>query len=204
MKTWLKVLAIGALAATLGACSKKSNKSNSIATTPTGLCATTTYNQYGQLVDANTGQLCTGSNTNTCSGYIWDPTQNRYEDSNGNPVNCNQSGYPGYPGYPGGSGYGGGCEQWNQQYAHTGYYYVPVVIGGQMVCLRHDLVGIGQGYNIPYDPYGGSYYACSWNDPYCGSGGYGGGYGGSGGCVNIGGTNWGSSYGLSGQVGICW
>lgn len=173
MNTWIKGLSICLLAVGLSACSKKSNKGSTVATTPTP-SVTCTQNQYGQWVNGS-GQACTPNSSSSCR---YNTTTKRYEDINTGQV-CQSVG-------------NGGCDSYYYQY---GVQYFPMQINGQLVCLRADLVG----QHIPFGGYGQNYYACTWGDPYCNNYSQGG-----GGCVNIGGQNWGSQYGLSGQIGFCW
>lgn len=214
MKTWLKALTICTLAVGLGACSKKSNKSATVATTPTtGLCANGSYyNHLGQRVDSTTGQICSTTNvgSNSClnGNYSYNPVTGQYVDNaTGQVVNCQTIG-GGLPptGYNNGQFYNtGGCDYWNQIYASYGVTYIAIPIGGQLTCVRSDLLGqYIPGYNQnPWYYNQQQFYTCNWGyDPYCNSN-YGG-YNGSGGCVNFGGSTWGQQFGLNGQIGLCW
>ena len=194
MKSWTQVLAVTILAMGLGACSKKSNKS--VATTPTTPIA---------------GNSCLNGN------YVLDPSTGQYRDvTTGQIVNCQNPGIGNGTGWIPGGGYnngqyGYGCDYWNQIYGHG--MYVPVHMNGQLTCLRYDLLSsygvpnYGGGYG---GGYGQQYYTCHWGYN-CNSGGYYGGYapypgytGGSGGCVNFGGSGYGNSSSISGNIGICW
>ncbi len=210
MKTWFNLLTICVLAVGLGACSKKSNKSNAIATTPLtpSLCANGSYyNQQGQLVDSQTGLPCSSTNIpgNSClnGNYSYNPMTGQYVDNaTGQVVNCQTVG-GGLPGYNGQQG--SGCDYWNQIYYQYGVTYQAVYVSGQLTCVRSDLLGqYIPGYNQNSWYYNQQpMYTCNWGyDPYCN--GSSGGYHGSGGCVNFGGSTWGQQFGINGQLGICW
>lgn len=181
MKTWIKAATVAFLAISLGACSKKSDKSNTVATTPAPVTTTVT--------------------TQSCANYTHNPLTQQYVDASGNAVTCT----PINGGLP--TGNGGGCSQWNQVYAQYGVTYYPVQVGGQLVCVRNDLLGqYIPGFNQnPYQYYNQQqpFYTCNWGyDSYCNT--YSNGYNGNGGCVNFGGTSWGQQFSLNGQLGLCW
>lgn len=204
MKNLVRILALSALALSLGACGKKSNKSSTSATTPTtnqcvwnatvgyyAISGTTTQctppTNSGQCVYQNGGYYYAGTNT-PCNNTNCTLGQYGYVNQYGQP--CTPNGYNQV-----GGGYG--CEIYNNQ-AQYGYaYYVPVMYGGQLVCMRYDLV---QYYTSNQYSYWGQYASgCQWGSGYCGSG-----YGYGGNCINIGGHSWGANYGLNGNIGLCW
>ena len=190
MKTWIKASALVVLAIGLGACSKKSSDNNAaVATTPTPVSTTV------PTVSCLSGQ------------YSYNPVTKQYVDVNtGQVVTCNDTNgaLPNYGVNNNGQFYSG-CDYWNQVYASTGYSYFPVQLGGQIACVRSDLMGQyipGFNQNIGY--YGQqNYYTCNWQiDPYCNQ--YAGGYNGQGNCVQFGGQKWGQDFGIGGNIGVCW
>ncbi|HAG90623.1 MAG TPA: hypothetical protein DCL41_02055 [Bdellovibrionales bacterium] len=187
MKTWLKYTAFIALAVGLSACSKNSSDNKQpVATTPT---STTTVPEVSCL----SGQ------------YVYNYQTGQYVDKDtGAVVNCTQTTGT-LPTFGMNNGqYYNGCQQWNQMYASQGVQYYPVQMGGQMACIRSDLMGqYIPGFNQNMGYYGQqNFVTCSWGyDPYCNP--YSNGYNGTGGCVQFGGSTWGQ-FSAQGQVGLCW
>ncbi|HMN69329.1 MAG TPA: hypothetical protein PKC28_12380 [Bdellovibrionales bacterium] len=160
-----KVALVAFLAAGLTACGKKKNgSSGTTATTPA--TTTCTVNQYGTYVDQN-GNPCTPTANGNGTPQVC-PSNGQYQNQYGQWQYCTPgqtiypqpgNGYP-YPQYPQG---GSGCEYGLQQY---GVPYVPVIIQGQYLCLRYDLLqqytqgtyyqDYGYEYYYAYPPYSGS------------------------------------------------
>jgi hypothetical protein len=205
MKTAFNILGVIALALALGACGKKSSSSSAV--TPTNVCTTGYYVTNGVYYNQG-GIACslTGVTTNSClsGNYSYNPTTGQYVDNTtGQIVNCTGTGTGAIPGN---NGYG--CDYWTNYYRQQGYNvsYVAVNIGNQLACVRSDIL-YGQqaygGYGVPN--YGQqNFYTCQYgyNCGYYGP--YGSGYGTGSTCMNLGGTSFGSTYGLSGNIGICW
>jgi hypothetical protein len=179
-----KAAVVAVLAFGLGACGKKNNGS---AAAPAGSC---TYNGY-TYIDATTGAQCSPTATqNICPANGITVTY-----INGQVVQqpCTPgqyvSVYPTNPNYPWNNvptTGAGTCQQYTMQY---GVPYVPMVLQGQFVCVRYDLIQQQSNYN-PY--YFGDYYDYGYDyyyayPPYSGSG--------CGTSIDFGGS-WGS-------IGIC-
>ena len=155
----LNTLATTLLAAfvvvSLGACGKKKNgAAAAAAATPGSACI---FNPQTQQYQNAQGQVCNPNATQTTC-----PANGIYTNQYGQQVACtpgqviNTGGYN-YPGqYGGGTGNQNqsGCDQYYYQY---GVQYVPVVLSGQLQCVRIDLVAqyapSNSGYSNNYDYY---------------------------------------------------
>ncbi len=162
----------------LSACGKKSNGSAAAAA---GAC---NYNGY-TYVNA-IGQPCSATGQTLC------PANGVYVNQMGQQQACTPGQYllPTNPGYPTQYQYGQvprtSCQQYAIQY---GIPYVPMILQGQYVCVRYDLLQQQQNYSSynygDYYDYGYDYYYAY--PPYSGSG--------CGTSIDFGGS-WGS-------IGIC-
>lgn len=154
----------------LTACPK--SKNGSTAATPASIC---TLNAYGQYVNSQglscspTANQCVwnGSNYVNPAGQLCSPTSQCTMNAYGQYVNSlgqSCSPYPTNPSYPypqWQQNYS--CEQWTYVY---GIQYVPVILQGQLQCVRIDLLQ-GYTYNTNYYNYGYDYYY--YYPPYSGS-----------------------------------
>jgi hypothetical protein len=135
----------------LGACAKTDNGSSPAAATPAATTCTVgtdgvSRDQYGRACN-QTGV------TTSCYGYQY--INGQYYNQYNQVVNCggNQNLIP-PTGYYGG-GYVSSCQQWEQYY---GVQYVPVNMGGQLMCVRWDYMY--STYGSTFSQYGG------YSDPY--------------------------------------
>lgn len=160
----------------LSACGKKKNgSSGGSAATPGSACV---WNAQLNTYTNSAGQLCTPTNqTIICpaTGIYTNQQGQQLTCTPGQQVNVGGYGYPGnyqYPNYQNQTG----CDQYYYQY---GIQYVPVVLGGQLQCMRIDLVNQGaQGssyynnydYYFAYPPYeyNPAYQSCSFGFAFSG------------------------------------
>jgi len=152
MNTLASITLIAVLAVGLSACGKKKNGSSGSAATPGSACI---FNPNTGIYTNTAGQVC-----NPNAQQITCPANGIYTNNQGQQIACtpgqvvNTGGYN----YPGGYQYPGyqnqsGCDQYYYQY---GIQYVPVVLGGQLQCMRIDLINQysqGTGYYNNYDYY---------------------------------------------------
>jgi hypothetical protein len=144
------------LAVGLSACGKKKNSSNNNAATPGSACVMNPQN--GQWTNS-AGQYC---NPNATQGTITCPANGIYTNQYGQQQACT----PGQVVNTGGTGYyyPGQYQYTNymNQYGCDGYYYqygvqyVPVILSGQLQCMRYDLLNQysqGTPYYNNYDYY---------------------------------------------------
>lgn len=161
-----KAAVVAVMAFGLGACGKKNN--GSAAAAPAASC---TYNGY-TYIDATTGAQCTPTATqNICPANGMTVTYVNGQVvqqpcTPGQYVNV----YPTNPSYPWNNVPTTGantCQQYTMQY---GVPYVPMVMSGQFVCVRYDLLQtqlVNYGYTGDYYDYGYDYYYAY--PPYSGS-----------------------------------
>jgi hypothetical protein len=177
-----KAAVVAVMAFGLGACGKKNN--GSAAAAPVGSC---TYNGY-QYVDAN-GAQCSATGQTLC------PANGMWVNQLGQQQACTPGQY--INSYPNPGGYpwqytpnpatASNCQIYTMQY---GVPYVPMVLQGQFVCVRYDLLQQQQNYSYnnfgSYYDYGYDYYYAY--PPYSCSngGGIGINFGGDWGYVNVG------------------
>lgn len=152
----------------LGACGKKKNGSTSAAATPGSACV---FNANLGTYTNQQGQYCNPSATQTTcpaapNNYYTTATGQIQTCTPGQVVNTGTNGYT-YPGQYQYTNYQNqtGCDQYYYQY---GIQYVPVVLGGQLQCLRADLLNQYAGGTSYYNNYD-YYYAYP---PYEYTGGY--------------------------------
>lgn len=176
LNTLVTTLLAAFVVVSLGACGKKKTSSSggTAAATPGSAC---TYNILtGQYTNAQ-GQMCTpgATGTQTCpaapNNYVTMPNGQVQVCTPGQVVNTGGVyTYPGqYPYNPYPNSQTSGCDQY---YYYYGIQYVPVVLSGQLQCVRIDVLNqYAQGtpyynnydYYYAYPPY--SYSGSGW----CGS-----------------------------------
>lgn len=158
-----KAAVVAIMAMGLGACGKKNNGS---AAAPAGSC---TYNGIN-YVDAN-GALCSQTGQTLCPATgVW---VNQYGQQQACTPGQYINSYPTNPNYPWNytpnPATASNCQVYTMQY---GVPYVPMVLQGQFVCVRYDLLQQQQNYSYGnfgnYYNYGYDYYYAY--PPYSGSG----------------------------------
>jgi hypothetical protein len=161
-----KAAVVAVMAFGLGACGKKNN--GSAAAAPVGSC---TYNGY-QYVDA-TGALCSATGQTLCpANGVWiNQTGQQQACTPGQYINSypNPGGYPWQ--YTPNPATASNCQQYSlPPPMGYGVPYVPMVMSGQFVCVRYDLLQTqlaNYGYTGDYYDYGYDYYYAY--PPYSGS-----------------------------------
>lgn len=157
-----KAAVVAIMAFGLGACGKKNNGS---AAAPAASC---TYNGIN-YVDQN-GALCSQTGQTLCPATgVW---VNQYGQQQACTPGQYINTYPTQPGYPWNyqpnPATASNCQIYTMQY---GVPYVPMVLSGQFVCVRYDLIQSQlQTYNYSgyYNTYGYDYYYAY--PPYSGGG----------------------------------
>lgn len=150
----------------------------------------------GKDGDGNGNRDAFVTSANSCLNYIYNQQYGYYMDNQGRRVNCNQGYFNGqnnnfmpYYNYNG-SQYQNGCSSWSMYFPSA--YYVPILVGGQYMCVNSSYYSSVPGFNNYYAGYNYAYptyaYSCQYgvNCPAsCLSAGIGGGW-------------------LGGTLALCW